>query len=162
LNVFLATDSSPLIVLTNIEHVNVLPALFGQVLIPTQVATELQYPARSQALRDLIETAPQWLLIESPVTNHPIPNLQPGETAAINLAVERHAELLLIDEVQGRRAALARKLSITGTIGVLKIAASAQLLDLKDAFDCVRKTDFWISHRLLDERLKIHESRHKT
>jgi len=29
------------------------------------------------------------------------------------------------------------------------------LLDLKDAFDRVKLTDFWISDRFLDERLKL-------
>ena len=32
-------------------------------------------------------------------------------------------------------------------------------MDLADAFECVKKTDFWISHGLLDERLRARRSR---
>jgi len=80
--------------------------------------------------------------------------LHDGETAAINLARELNADLLLIDEVQGRREAAARNIPLTGTIGVLEMAAAANLLDLKEAFERVKRTDFWISPNLLDERLK--------
>ena len=31
------------------------------------------------------------------------------------------------------------------------------LIDLEDAFDRLKRTDFWISHKLLDERLALFE-----
>lgn len=146
-------DSSPLIVLTAIEQVQILPALFHAVTIPPQVAGELMTSNRSQALRDFMGSRPPWLNILSPTAKEPIAHLQPAETAAIYLAEELKADLLLIDEIHGRRAAAARRLKFTGTIGVLEMAATANLPDLNDAFDRVKQTDFWISHRLLDERL---------
>jgi hypothetical protein len=36
---------------------------------------------------------------------------------------------------------------------VLELAAEMRLVDLKGAFARVKQTDFWISHKLLDERL---------
>ena len=41
----------------------------------------------------------------------------------------------------------------------LEMAADQGLLDLKDAFARVKKTDFWISHDLLDDRLRQHAVR---
>jgi len=149
-------DSSPVIVLVNIGHIDVLPSLFGEVIIPAQVATELSRPARPTAVRTFISNCPAWLHIRTPTRAEQIPLLQEGETAAINLAAELKADLLLIDEVQGRRAAKERSIPLTGTIGVLELAATARLLDLQEAFERVKKTDFWISHRLLDERLRLH------
>lgn len=81
--------------------------------------------------------------------------LHPGELAAISLAQELKADLLLIDESRGRQAAADRQIPFTGTIGVLELAADEKLLDLRDAFERVKKTDFWISHELLEERLKL-------
>jgi predicted nucleic acid-binding protein len=66
------------------------------------------------------------------------------------------ADLLLIDDLEGRKAATERHIPLTGTIGVLELAADRRLLDLHDAFSRVKKTDFWISHDLLDERLRVY------
>jgi len=113
----------------------------------------------AEIVREFIANRPSWLSIQAPSRDEKIPLLQEGEIAAINLARELKADLLLIDEVQGRRAAAARNIPLTGTIGVLEMAAKANLLDLKEAFDQVKRTDFWISPKLLDERLKVYQER---
>ena len=150
-------DSSPFILLINIGQIGLLPALFQSVTIPPEVAAELARSNRPKAVRDFIGQRPTWLLIASPMAVENISGLDEGERAAISLARELNAELLLIDEVKGRRAAADRKIAITGTVGVLERAAGMKLLSLKDAFERVKKTDFWISHKLLDDRLILHE-----
>lgn len=152
-------DSSPLIVLINIGHVDVLPTLFGQVVIPPEVSAELHQPNRPQIVRDFLAVQPAWLRERMPVAIEPIPALHAGELAAISLARELKADLLLIDEVRGRKAAADRHIPYTGTIGVLELAADKGLLDLQAAFERIKLTDFWISHELLDERLKLHLAR---
>lgn len=152
-------DSSPLIVLVNIGHIDVLPALFVGVTIPSQVAQEVGDPRRPRPVLDFINTPPPWLTVQNPASVEAIPLLHAGETAAISLARELNADLLLIDEVQGRRAAAARNIKLTGTVGVLELAAEARLLDLKNAFDRLKQTDFWISNKLLDERLALFQKR---
>ena len=155
-------DSSPLIVLVNIEHVAVLSELFGKVIIPTEVAAELKHSKRPQYVRDFIASRPAWLLEQAPANVVQVPGLHSGELAAISLALELHADLLLIDEVRGRQAAAERQIPITGTIGVLEIAADRGLLDLAGAFAKVKATDFWISHELLDQRLELHRARQQS
>lgn len=147
-------DSSPLIALVNINHVDVLPALFGSVTIPPHVADELRSANRPLAIREFIAANPPWLHIRSPKSNTPISPLHAGEAAAINLAMELKADLLLIDDMVGRKAAVQRSIRLTGTIGVLELAATAKLLDLKEAFEKTKRTDFWIAPALLDERLR--------
>ena len=58
--------SSPLIVLVNIGHIELLPNLFGRVVIPPAVAAELAASSRPQAVRELIANPPSWLAIQDP------------------------------------------------------------------------------------------------
>ena len=154
-------DSSPMIVLIIIGHIDVLPKLFGQVIIPPEVSAELLNSRRPQDVRDFMSSRPAWLLERMPAAIEPIPSLHAGELAEISLARELKADLLLIDEVLGRKAAAERHIPFTGTIGLLELAADEGLLNLKDAFTLVKNTDFWISNKLLDERLKLYLANRK-
>jgi len=148
-------DSSPLIVLINIGRIDILHALFGKVIIPPEVAVELRHDKRPLSIRTFISAPPDWLIEQTPSSVDSIPMLHPGEASAISLAVELGADLLLIDEILGRKAAVARGIQITGTIGIIEQAADQGLLDLKEAFSQIKNTDFWISHELLDARLEL-------
>lgn len=152
-------DSSPFVVLIAIGHIDVLPALFAKIVIPPQVESELTSPRRSEAVRTFIAATPPWLRVQSPDLIDSIEGLHDGETAAIALARELRADLVIIDELLGRRAAIDRGLRVVGTIGVLEAAAARDLLDLGHAFEAVKKTDFWVSPTFLDERLALFESR---
>ena len=152
-------DSSPLIALINIEHVDLLPRLFGEIVIPPEITTELRAANRPPAVRQFLTTSPAWLIERVPAVIEPIPALHAGERAAISLARELKADLLLIDETMGRQAARERRIPITGTIGVLELAADRKLLDLAGAFERIKKTDFWVSAELLDERLALYRNR---
>lgn len=147
-------DSSPIIALINIGCVDVLPEIFERVAIPPQVAAELGDLKRPGEVRDFVAQLPAWLSIHVLRALEAIPGLHLAECEAINLASELRADLLLIDERDGRRAAGVRKLAFTGTIGVLERAATHGLIDLKDAFDRLKETDFWVSPKLLDLRLQ--------
>ena len=154
-------DSSPIIVLILIGHIDVLPKLFEQVVIPPEVSRELIHFKRQQKVRDFMASHPAWLHEQTPTTIEQIPSLHAGEIAAISLAKELKADLLLIDEVQGRKAAAERHIPYTGTVGVLEFAADKQFLNLEDAFEGLKKTDFWISAEFLDERLKLYLAQKK-
>ena len=146
-------DTSPFVVLVACGHVDILPALFKHVSIPPQVSAELAASRRPQEVRDFIATPPMWLRVVAPSTTETIPGLAAAETAAIALAAEVQAGRLIIDEYRGRKAAMERGLHVVGTIGVMELAAELGFIELDRAFERVKQTDFWISHRLLDERL---------
>ena len=55
--------------------------------------------------------------------------LDPGEAEAIVLAIERQADLLLVDERRGRQAEAAAGLKVTGLLGVVAQAKRAGLID---------------------------------
>jgi len=72
--------------------------------------------------------------------------LDPGEAEAIVLAIERRADLLLVDERRGRQAAAAAGLKVTGLLGVVAQAKRAGLIDFaKPVLDeLIRTARFWI------------------
>jgi predicted nucleic acid-binding protein len=151
-------DSSPFVVLVNIGHVHVLPVLYGQVIIPPEVGVELGMPKRPEPVRSFIAAPPPWLRVQAPASVEAIAGLHAGEAAAISLARELQADRLIIDETPGRMAATERGIPIIGTVGVLELAAEQGLIDLADAFERVKQTDFWVSPAFLDERLaRFHE-----
>ena len=63
------------------------------------------------------------------------------------------ADLILIDDADARAEAERRRLKVTGTLGVLRLAALRQLVDLSEAVARLRTTNFSVSPRLLDELL---------
>ena len=156
-------DASPFVVLVAIGHVDVLPTLFKEVLIPLEVASEL---ASSEAIPGGESLHRRRRPRGSASSLHRPPKRSPawtaGETAAIALAAEVQAGRLIIDEYRGRKAATERGLRVVGTVGVLELAAEMGLIDLKGAFERVKQTDFWISHKLLDERLALFLQRKQT
>jgi predicted nucleic acid-binding protein len=81
---------------------------------------------------------PRWLQERSPISVEPIPLLDDGEAAAISLALELKADLLLIDETKGRKAATERHIRLTGTLGVVQRASKSGFVKLEDAFQRLR------------------------
>jgi predicted nucleic acid-binding protein len=107
-------DTSAITSLLQIGQEALLHKLYGEVLIPETVQEELLEahtalpvfvcPARVLNLEEVHR-----LSIE----------LDLGEAEAIALAKERHADVLLLDEAEGRRVALRERVPIIGLLGVL-------------------------------------------
>ena len=72
---------------------------------------------------------------------------------AIALAIELHADVLLMDDREGVLAARSKGLTVTGTLGVLGLAAQHGLLDLAEAFDRIKRTNFRYRQDIMDALL---------
>ncbi|MFN0166123.1 MAG: DUF3368 domain-containing protein [Bryobacteraceae bacterium] len=151
-------DTTPLRYLVVIEAATILPMLFERVLIPLSVRDELTHPATPRAVQEWVASAPAWLevLPDPTVVMFAAPELGPGERAAIALAEEVHADLVLMDDRIGIAAARSRGLAVTGTIGVLDLAARRGMLDLGAAFARLQETNFRYPPDLVAEILAEH------
>jgi predicted nucleic acid-binding protein len=148
-------DTSPILYLLLINHLDLLPQLYGQVIIPKIVRDELVNPGAPVELQQWITNPPGWLIVQ-PVTSTPdatLSKLNPGEQAAITLAQECIADLLIIDERAGRRAATNLGIPIIGTLGILDEAASQGLLNFAEAIAQLTATNFRASPRLIQTLL---------
>ena len=75
--------------------------------------------------------------------------LDPGEREAIALARFVYADLLLIDESDGRREARRLSLRVTGTLGVLRAAAERALIEVPVVVENLRTTNFYLDENLI-------------
>lgn len=154
-------DSSPVQYLVLIGQAELFPKLFGEVVVPGEVARELEHAKAPQPVRQFMAGKPDWLTVKNPRSLEPIPEIDLGEQAAISLAKELGADLLLIDDLDGRRAARERGIAITGTLGVLDRAGERGLLDLPRTIDELQATSIHLSDRLVRCLLGRHEQRQK-
>ena len=148
-------DTTPLRYLIVIEQVQLLPTLYGRVLIPPAVADELSHTRTPQVVRTWLAARPIWLEIRQPT--HTLPDevdLDQGELEAIALAEEVNADILLVDEWDARLEAERRHLRVVGTLRVLADGATRGLTDLEDAFERLRRTNFRVNSQLLEALLK--------
>jgi len=118
------SNTSPISNLAFIGRLDLLKAQFPVVWIPTAVAQELTAHPDRIAL-DIIQAAmtAQWIRTAAPQESHLLkilsPQLHRGEAEAIALAADLKADLVIIDEQEGRQLATQAGLSIIGVLGIL-------------------------------------------
>jgi predicted nucleic acid-binding protein len=118
--------------LIEIEVVDVLPGLFGQIMAPPAVIHDLQHRNTPVPVRTWIASPPSWLVIQAPrsTIDPDLGRFGAGEREAIWLVHEHQPALLVTDDRRARRIAEARGLRVVGTVWVLERAAERGLVDL--------------------------------
>jgi predicted nucleic acid-binding protein len=151
-------DTSPVRYLVQIGLIELLARLFEEIKLPSIVAEELRHPSAQAAVRAWIEDLPEWVkVLTAPESDDPIlGKLDPGERAAIALGLSLKADLTLIDERKGTAAALTKGFEVTGTLGVLDLAATRGLVNLRDALDRLTRTNFRYRPELIAALLTKH------
>lgn len=145
-------DSGPLHYLILLGHTELLRRFYGEVVVPEAVATELCSVLAPAAVRDWISRPPSWVKVvpvEPEQVQTVTDDLDLGERSAIALAITLHADLLLIDEAEGRAEAKRRNLRVTGTLGVLRAGAEQGLVDVPDLLSRLKTTSFYMDEALV-------------
>lgn len=146
-------DTGPVNYLILIGQIGLLPLLFQRIAIPAAVRDELLAPNAPPEVRIWIADPPPWLVIAESHSPAPAAGLHKGEAAAIALALSLDNPLLLMDDRKGVGAARSQGLRVTGTLGLLDMAAQAGLADFAAATRSLRRTVFRIPEALLDSML---------
>jgi predicted nucleic acid-binding protein len=158
--VIVIADTSVILNLCCVQQHELLQALFSRVLIPPAVRLEFE---RAAAVYPRFEgaTLPAWIQEQAPKTIpeslRRAPHLDAGEIAALALALETAADAVLIDELEGRRAA--RRLGVTaiGVAGILVRARQSGLLPaIAPLFKQLEeKANFWLAPEIRAEALRL-------
>lgn len=154
-------DTTPLNYLVLIERIDVLHLLFGEVIIPEAVLTELRHPKAPIAVTAWLQNLPHWLHVLKVSEVDRTIQLGQGETEAISLAIEHQVSIVLMDERRGRAAAEARGLLPIGTLNILDLADERGLLDGVTSLNELKRTTFRADQELLDrfeERMRARKA----
>jgi predicted nucleic acid-binding protein len=149
-------DTSPINYLILIQEIDILPKMYGSVVVPQTVRDELVRLSAPQLVRSWVDHLPVWLEVRSPLAlpDSSLAKLDAGERDAITLAAELQADQLIVDDREGRREAERRGIPAIGTLGVLREAAALKLLDIRVAVERLQGTSFYVAPEVLAKLLK--------
>lgn len=157
----IVSDTTPLMTLLKCNQLELLNKMYGTVLIPSAVYSELTnnplYEDEAEIIRncDFLEVHE----ISDKARVQMLQNttgLDLGETEAIVLAENTKADLLLMDEVMGRMVAKEMGFTIAGAIGILIAAKTEGLLssdEIKTVVELIRESGQHIGESLLKKLL---------
>lgn len=146
-NKIVITDASCFITLDKIDGLHLLHALYREVITTPEIAAE--YGKR----------LPDWVHV-LPVKNRELlydyaETVDIGEASAMALAAEIKADLLILDDAQGRKFAHKLELNITGMVGViLEAKRSGVIPAVRIYLDRIRQTNFRLSEWLFAQIIK--------
>jgi predicted nucleic acid-binding protein len=139
-------DTTPLRYLIFIEEEQILSQIFGTVYVPPEVlSVELQGKKTPPLVRKWAESPPTWLIEQAPSQIDPtLPErLHKCEAAAISLAQELKAELLLVDDWDARQVARERNFKLAGTLAILEEAAVRDMLGIEESVAKLNATNYY-------------------
>jgi|LAHS01.1.fsa_nt_gb hypothetical protein len=158
----IVSDTTPIISLIKIKHLELLKKLFKKVIIPYAVYSELT--SNSAFIDEIAEVRNATFLEVLSVNNEEAvrlfskgTGLDVGESETIVLAEELNAELILMDERKGRIIAKQMGLQITGTLGILIESYHAKLIssnDVQEYMDLLIESGVRISKTLYNNILE--------
>lgn len=142
------SDTSCLIVLSNIGELQLLQKIYSSIITTKEVAEEFS------------EALPFWIEVKSATSKYyqQILEIQidKGEASAIALALEIPNCILILDDLKARKIATHLGLTITGTIGVLiKAKLQGHLTSIKPSLEKLSKLNFRISDDLIKAALDL-------
>lgn len=141
------SNTSPLIVLSNIGEFEILHRLFNKIIIPEGVAEEFG------------DSVPEWIEIRG-VKNRILVDLlreklHRGEAETIALAIELDADLVIIDDKAARNTAQSLGLRVTGTVGLILLAKRRGYYDeIKPVIEKLVKKGFRLSKEIIENILR--------
>jgi predicted nucleic acid-binding protein len=145
-------DSGPLHYLILLDEIDLLRRLYGDVRIPAAVVRELSAAHAPHRVAEWIAHPPSWTRVEQQVERERGAfegHLDTGEREAIALAAALLADFVLLDDRAARCEAQRLNIRVTGTLGILRVAAERGFIDVPQVLNRLRTTNFYFDEDLL-------------
>jgi uncharacterized protein len=154
------SDTSCLSALIQTRHLHLLKNLYESITIPTVVYDELAVLADFGIDISMLQES-NWLKIQTPIDTVLVEklmlDLHEGEAQAIALAIELHADLIIVDDYEARKTATNLGLHITGLGGVLLEAKKQSFIkEVKPLLDqIIESAGFYLSAQVYNRILQF-------
>ncbi len=156
----IVSDTGPLIALSLLDLLPILPSLFSAVYVPDSVVSGATLDTSKPGAQAILHALKNKRLIQKSVT---LTNafqdlteiLDLGEAEAIALAEQLNA-VVLLDERRGRKVAGKHGIAVTGTAAVLiKAKRAGEITEVKPLLEKLTEVGYRLSPSLIGEILKI-------
>jgi len=151
------SNTTPILSLLKINKLDLLKRLYGKVTIPNAVFQEIENGKEKQYYQDL--TLLSWIEIaeiKNPDSRAFFTDLDSGEAEVLILAKEQNADLVVMDEILGRRFAKQLEFNLTGTIGVLLKAKEKGLIkSVSELLTELTEKGTWLNPKLISRVKKL-------
>ena len=151
------SNTTPIISLLKIKKLDLLKELYGKVTVPNAVFREIENGKEKKYYQNLsLLTWIEIANIKNPETKEYFTDLDSGEAEVLILAKEQNADLVIMDEIMGRRFAKQLKLNYTGTIGILLKAKENGLINsVSELLTELTEKGTWLNPKLISRVLKL-------
>ncbi|PKN67329.1 MAG: DUF3368 domain-containing protein [Deltaproteobacteria bacterium HGW-Deltaproteobacteria-15] len=154
----LVSNTGPIIALSAIDHLEILKEIFEEVILPEDVHNEILEGGKDFTGLVAYRKA-TWIRVLSPeAAVEPLLGtlLDKGEASVIQLAREKGADFVLIDERKARK--IAREIYGVRVVGSARILVEAKHLGLisnvRAALQGMRSAGYWIHDDIVRSALK--------
>lgn len=151
----IVSDASPLIHLSAVNRLHLVPDLVGTVIIPPAVFDEITVQGMGKpGAREVLEAA--WVKVVTCKDAHLLARfkaeLDAGEAEALTLAIELKADVVLMDERLGRSVASRERITTIGLLGLLVEAKDYGLIQhVTPEMDALRHSGFYIANSIYNQ-----------
>jgi len=148
----IVVNSTPIILLEKIGHIDLLKKLYGKIYVPQAVYQEITTGDDSENMQEFF-TNNSWIEIvqiqNTDAKKTFTSSLHSGEVETIILAMEKSADLCIFDDLLARKHAKRLNLNLTGTLGIIIAAKQTGFIDsVKPLLDKLIAVDMYISDKL--------------
>lgn len=159
------SDSSPLILFSKLDKLNLLKKLYSKVWIPEEVFREVVERGKKEGYADayLIERNIEKFILVKELKEKYLRQAKElnaiygsGESESIILAIQENADLILADNLEARKLAESRGIKWRSSLGILLEALKNDLIDLNEYEELITKLSeyAWVSGEVVGKFLK--------
>lgn len=147
-------NASPIICLKKAGLIEILPAMFKEIVVPEAVNREI-FVKRATHLKEELLTPYQWLRIVDDITIAPQVaswDLGQGESSVISFALEHPDFWAVLDDREARRCSMALHCRYIGSLGIIVLAKRRGIIpSIRSYLERLKEAGLWLSDELVDQ-----------
>ena len=160
-------NTSPLLFLEKLGYLEQSLTLFQTIIIPKSVLVEI-FVKDDKIRQEIIKLKNRndviFGLETTLVKLYRALNERPGkgESEAISLAIEKNADLVILDDFAARKIAIELGLEVKGTLGILKKLVGGKKIEIhsiNELYGRLKKVDFRIRKDIFDSIFEVDDKR---